>query len=95
VIPQGGMKNTFSTVNLPVRCTHADRRPSLQQKCAVLGLFFKLASVVAGACLRATHRQVDRLKTAFNQRNQGLNKQPYHSRLTFIVYFYNMPYLFV
>jgi len=48
------------------------QRPSLQQKCAVLGLFFKLASVVAG---------VDRLKTAFNQKNQKNRERHLHIEL--------------
>jgi len=63
------MKNIFSTVNpattfwtlvcnFRVNCFVL---AGLQQKCAVLGLFFKLASVAAG---------VDRLKTAFNQKNK-------------------------
>jgi len=38
------------------------QRPSLQQKCAVLVLFFKLAPVAAGG---------DRLKTNINRKIKG------------------------
>ena len=41
------------------------QRPTLQHECAVLRLFFKLATVAAG---------VDRLGTVFNQKNRILKQ---------------------